>query len=193
MLSFWFGSVDAAGFASKETAARWFKKDPEFDQEVHARFGAVHTRLAAGEGESWLAEPRGALAYVIVLDQFSRNMFRDQPGMFASDARALAAARGVVAAGQHTALTVQERTFLYMPYMHSEALADQDECLRLFRALADEVSGDAKALLDMSVDYSGRHRDIVARFGRFPHRNKILGRTSTGEEATFLEQSGSSF
>lgn len=193
VLSFWFGELDASGFASKDTATRWFKKDPAFDEEVRTRFGALHARLAAGSERPAVAEPRATLAYVIVLDQLSRNMFRDQPGMFASDALALSAARASVDAGKDRELRVQERVFLYMPYMHSEALADQDECVRLFRAMADEQSGDAKAAIEFNHEYAVKHRDIVLRFGRFPHRNRILGRTTTGEEATFLSQPGSSF
>jgi uncharacterized protein (DUF924 family) len=193
VLSFWFGSLDEAGFATPETSARWFKKDPAFDEEIRSRFGALHARLAGGDAAGWLDEPRATLAYVVVLDQFSRNTGRDTPGMFATDALALSAARGCVTAGGDRALGPHERTFLYMPYMHSEALADQEECVRLFRALADELAGEAKAKVEYNHTYAVRHRDVVARFGRFPHRNRILGRASTEEEAAFLLQPGSSF
>jgi uncharacterized protein (DUF924 family) len=113
--------------------------------------------------------------------------------MFASDALALSAARACVNDGGDRALGPQERSFLYMPFMHSEALADQEECVRLFRALADALMGDAKAKIELNHEYAVRHRDVVARFGRFPHRNRILGRASTEEEAAFLLQPGSSF
>lgn len=193
MLSFWFGDVDEAGFSSKETSARWFRKDTAFDEEIVKLFGALHRSLAEGGGEGWLSDARSTLAYVIVLDQFSRNMFRDQPGMFATDAQALTAAKALVASGKDRELTPQERTFIYMPYMHSESLADQDECMRLFRAMADEASGAGKETLELNYDFAVRHRDIVARFGRFPHRNAVLGRESTPEEKAFLEKPGSAF
>lgn len=193
VLSFWFGSLDEAGFAAPETSARWFKKDPAFDEEIRSRFGGLHARLAAGDSHGWLDDPRATLAYVIVLDQFSRNAFRDTPGMFASDALALSAARACVNDGGDRALGPQERSFLYMPFMHSEALADQEECVRLFRALADALAGGPKAKIEYNHEYAVRHRDVVARFGRFPHRNRILGRASTEEEAAFLLQPGSSF
>jgi uncharacterized protein (DUF924 family) len=192
VLSFWFGELSEGGLSSPAAAARWFKKDPAFDEEIRARFGALHARLARG-GEAAPAEPRAALAYVIVLDQFSRNMYRDEPRMFASDALALSAARAIVAANQDGAFRAHERTFLYMPFMHSEALEDQNECVRLFRALADSHSGETKAAIEYNHEYAVKHRDVVQRFGRFPHRNKILGRATTNEEAKFLTEPGSSF
>lgn len=193
VLSFWFGELDASGLASKETAMRWFKKDPAFDQEVRARFGALHARLATGAERPSPSEPRAALAYVIVLDQFSRNLFRDQPGMFASDALALGAARSTLDAGADEALRVHGRTFLFLPFMHSESLADQDRCVSLFRALADSLEGPVRSAIEYNCGFAVKHRDIVARFGRFPHRNPILGRASSEEETAFLAQPGSSF
>lgn len=171
VLRFWFADPD-----------RWWVKDPAFDAEIRDRFGALHAAIERGEHEAWLDTPRGALAYVIVLDQFSRNIFRGTPGMFAADARALAATNAAIARGHDAALSPQERGFLYMPLMHSEALADQDRSVALFGALGTG-----------QLDYAERHRDIVRRFGRFPHRNAILGRASTPEELEFLTQPGSSF
>lgn len=172
VLAFWFADP-----------ARWWKKDPAFDAEVRAHFGALHEEIERGAHEDWLGTPRGALAYVIVLDQLSRNMFRGTPRMFASDARALAAAREALDRGHDAALAPAERSFLYMPFMHSEDLADQERCVELFRA----------AGLPGQLRYAEQHRDIVRRFGRFPHRNEILGRASTDEERAFLAQPGSSF
>ncbi len=193
VLAFWFVSLDANGFASEETAKRWFTKDPTFDEEIRARFGALHAELAAGRDHGWLAAPRSTLAYVIVLDQFSRNMHRGTPGMFASDPLALAAARAAADRGDDRKLATQERTFLYMPFMHSESLADQERCLELFRALADEQPPETKARIEQNHHFGVRHRDIVERFGRFPHRNEVLGRASTPEEVAFLTEPSSSF
>ncbi len=172
VLSFWFADP-----------ARWWRKDPAFDDEIRSRFAGLHAAVVRGEHEAWRDTPRGALAYVIVLDQFSRNMFRDSARMFAGDAQALSAARATVDRGDDHALTSDERLFLYMPFMHSEELADQDRCMTLLEALGRSFE----------LDYARRHRDIVARFGRFPHRNQLLGRTPTPEELEFLKQPGSSF
>jgi uncharacterized protein (DUF924 family) len=171
VLAFWFAD-----------SARWWKHDPAFDAEVRERFLALHGAVDGGEREDWLETARGALAYVIVLDQLSRNMFRGTARMFASDPRARAAARMAVGRGDDRALSEDERTFLYMPFMHSEDVADQDRCV----ALCASASSDARSSAE-------RHRDIVRRFGRFPHRNALLGRPSTPEELAFLEQPGSSF
>jgi len=171
VLEFWFGEP-----------ANWWKKDPAFDAEIVDRFGELHAAIERGDHEDWRATPSGALAYVIVLDQFSRNMFRGTARMFASDAQALAAARDAVERHHDADLPADRRAFLYMPFMHSEDLADQERGVALFEALSP---GQTK--------YSVAHRDIVARFGRFPHRNEILGRTSTPEELEFLTQPGSSF
>jgi uncharacterized protein (DUF924 family) len=172
VLAFWFAH-----------SSRWFAKDEAFDAEIRQRFLALHDEVERGEHEDWRSTPRGALAYVIVLDQFSRNMFRGTPRSFASDARALAAAHDALSRGFDQALSPEERSFLYMPLMHSEDLADQERCVDLFRALGDAYS----------LGFAVQHRDIIARFGRFPHRNAILGRTSSPEELEFLTQPGSSF
>lgn len=180
----WFGTLDADGNAAPAAQQRWWSKDPAFDAEIAQRFGTLHRAVVAGEREAWRAEPRGAPAYVIVLDQLSRNMFRGGPGMFAADAQALAAAKAAVAAGHDRALPVAPRGFFYLPYMHSENLGDQDACVALFA----DVPGAAQ-----SVDFAERHRAIIRRFGRFPHRNAILGRAATAEEEAFLREPGSSF
>jgi len=171
ILAFWFADP-----------ARAWRKDPAFDAECRARFEALHDQVHRGEHDAWRATARGALAHVIVLDQLSRNMYRDTPRMFASDARALATARDAVDRGLDQELPPSERTFLYMPFMHSEDLADQDRAVALFEALGGDVA-----------EYARRHRDIVRRFGRFPHRNELLGRASTDDERAFLGRPGSSF
>ena len=186
VLRFWFGDGDANVRVSSEVSARWWKKSDAFDQEIRQQFLAEHEAIHKGQNELWLREPRGRLAYVIVLDQFSRNMFRGTAKMFASDARALAAALSGIEAGDHTKLGPDERAFLYMPLMHSESLAMQNKCVELFGLDHDEGAAS-------SVAFAVQHRDIIARFGRFPHRNEVLVRVSTPEEEAFLRQPGSSF
>ncbi len=193
VLSFWFGELDEHGLADEQTSAKWWTKSPAFDEEVRARFGDLHAAIARGEKEDWLEDPRGRLAYVVVLDQLSRNMFRGTKEMFAFDERALAAATEGVERGHDRALACAERTFLYMPFMHAESLDAQERCIEHFRSLAEGVSEPAKKRVLNNVDFAVRHRDIVARFDRFPHRNELLGRPSTDEEVAFLEQPGSSF
>jgi uncharacterized protein (DUF924 family) len=192
VLSFWFGPLDAEGFASEEQSRKWWTKDPGFDAEITRRFRKDYDAIAAGRCEGWLDAPRSSLAYVIVLDQFSRNMFRGTPRAFAEDPRALKAARESVELRFDRELALVERTFLYMPFMHAEDLAAQERCVELFERCADDA-GSARERLREGVEFAIAHRDIIARFGRFPHRNAILNRTSTPDEIEFLKQPGSSF
>lgn len=175
VLAFWFG----AGMK-----ARWFEKDEAFDAEVRARLGAAQEQAARGELDSWAETARGSLALVILLDQVPRNLYRDDPRAFASDAAARAVIRRAIEAGFDRELEQAQRLFLYMPLQHSETLADQEDCCRLFETLTEHPEG---------VGYARQHRDIIARFGRFPHRNAALGRDSSEEEKAFLEEPGSSF
>jgi uncharacterized protein (DUF924 family) len=171
VLTFWYADP-----------GRWWRKDPAFDAVIRDRFLALHDAALRGEREHWLDTPRGTLAGVIVLDQFSRNMFRDTARMFEGDARALAASRRAVDRGFDQGFSGDERMFLFMPFMHSEDIADQDRCVAFF-----------ESALPKYLSYAQQHRDIVRRFGRFPHRNSLLGRASTLEELEFLKQPGSSF
>ncbi len=175
ILAFWF----APGMAE-----RWFRKDPAFDVEVRARLQAPHEAAVAGGYAAWAESPRGALALVILLDQVPRNLYRDDPRAFASDAAALRVARAAIERGDDKRLEQVERLFLYLPLEHSESLADQEDCVRLFGMLDENPEWQ---------DYAERHRDIIARFGRFPHRNAVLGRVCTPEEDEFLTRPGSSF
>ena len=193
VLSFWFGMLDDLGQAPDERVARWWKKDPEFDAALRHRFGELHQAIAAGARDAWLDSARERLAYVIVMDQFSRNMFRDSPEMFAHDHRALAAALGGIEGGMDRALPTDLRAFYYLPLMHSEVIEHQERCVELFSTLARELPEEGRGRIQTNVKYAKVHRDIVARFGRFPHRNTLLGRSSTVEEAEFLTQPGSSF
>jgi uncharacterized protein (DUF924 family) len=162
---------------------QWFKKDPAFDARIRERFLALHEALTAREPHDLVADARTALAAVIVLDQFSRNMFRDTPRAFAADPQALSVAQTAVERGFEAALTKDERMFLYLPFEHCEDRAMQARSVALAASLGDpELSKWAEA-----------HRAIIDRFGRFPHRNRLLGRVSTREEAEFLKQPGSSF
>jgi len=186
VLDFWFGASGSAEYGSARKA--WFAKDEGFDAEIRARFGALIERALRGELEAWAGAVETALAQVLLLDQFTRNAYRSTPRSFAGDARALAAASRMVGARQDQALPAFKRCFVYLPFEHAESLAMQDEAIRLLRRLCDE-SPDASSMLD----YAHRHRAVIERFGRFPHRNDILGRRSTAEEIAYLAQPGSGF
>ncbi len=186
VLDFWFGHPDEAHHL--QTRPEWFRKDDAFDASIRERFGPLIDAGLRGELAGWAAQPRSAPAEVIVLDQFTRNTRRDTAGMFAGDARALAAARALVASGADRTLPGVMRQFVYLPFEHSEDLADQRESMRLFTQLGQ----DEPALADL-VEWARKHEVIVKRFGRFPHRNAALGRESTPEETEFLKQPGSGF
>jgi uncharacterized protein (DUF924 family) len=189
IFEFWFGALDEKGSPSVEHSARWWRKDPAFDAAIAEEFGADIERASRGELDDWKETPRGRLALVILLDQFSRNVYRDTPRAFANDARALALAEEGIERGEDRELSVVERSFLYMPLMHAENLAVQERAVAVFRRANEELEGS----FEQALEYAIRHRDIVARFGRFPHRNAILGREPTPEEVEFLKQPGSSF
>jgi uncharacterized protein (DUF924 family) len=190
ILSFWFG---ASAEQTKERAARWWKKDPVFDQEIRTEFEADLQRATRGEHDAWLAEPRSSVAYVVLLDQFSRNMYRDTPEAFAQDERALAATLKGIDRGFDARLFPMHRYFFYMPMMHAEDRAVQRRSVETFEKLAQEKDTGFDGMLRGAADYARRHRDIVERFGRFPHRNNRLERTTTAEEAAFLLTPGSAF
>ena len=202
VLDFWFGPIlpDAqvsgrrptGGLAdtfSKEKAARWWRKDPAFDELIRRDFSSDMERAARGELDSWKDTARGRLALIILLDQFSRNAYRDTPAAFANDARALSIAQEGIELGHDRALRGAERAFSYMPLVHAEDAAAQERGVEAF-ARAKEELGES---FGVYLEFAKRHRDIVLRFGRFPHRNAILGRESTPEEIEFLKQPGSSF
>ncbi len=183
VLDFWFGPADARGPARPA----WFRKDPKFDAEIRARFEGTHRAAAAGELEAWRMSPEPMVALVVVLDQFSRNLHRDDARAFAQDAHALGCTREALARRDDLALLAVQRQFLYLPLEHSEDLADQDRCCELMAAL--EAFPETRGL----TEWAEKHRTIIRRFGRFPHRNAALGRTSTPAEREFLAQPGSSF
>ncbi|MBJ9684217.1 MULTISPECIES: DUF924 family protein [Burkholderia] len=186
VLDFWFGEPGSAEFGHARKI--WFKGGAAFDDVLRARFGALHDAACEGACDHWAATPLGALALIIVLDQFSRNMHRGTPHAFAADKKALALARRVVSAGWDAQLpSGHHRAFAYLPFEHDEADESQREAVRLCAGIRDEAGCAGYH------DFALRHAAVIARFGRFPHRNAILGRASTDEEAAFLRQPGSSF
>jgi uncharacterized protein (DUF924 family) len=193
VLTFWLGQLDDNGLSPPEQTERWWKKDPAFDEVVRDRFGGLIERIAEGGQREWLDTPRGRLAYVIALDQFTRNAFRGSARAFTQDGLALATAEEGITLAHDRELRGQERVFLYMPFMHSEDLVTQERGVALFRSFRDETSGALRKELDSNLDFAERHRDVIARWGRFPHRNQVLGRASTEAELDFLQQPGSSF
>jgi len=181
VLRFWFGPERG------RPRVEWFRKDAAFDAVIRERFGALHAAAARGELEAWRASAEPMLALVIVLDQFSRNLYRGEARAFAQDAHARECAVEAVMRGDDLGLLPVERQFLYLPFEHSEDLADQEKCVEMMRSL--DAFEETRGICDWAV----RHRDIIARFGRFPHRNAALGRDSTSEEVRFLEEPGSGF
>jgi len=174
VLSFWFEEIEQS---------QWWKKDTAFDQLIKERFGQLHQRAVNCELYEWRKTAKGRLAEIIVLDQFSRNIFRDSPLAFANDSLALALSQESVAAKADQELSAVENSFLYMPYMHSESLAIHNVALNLF-----EKNG-----IEANYNFEVKHREIIEKYGRYPHRNSILGRASTPEELEFLKTPGSSF
>ena len=193
VLEFWLGPVREDGTVEPEVMKRWWAKDPQFDQSIRDRFGSTLQDAMQGRLDAWTQTPRGTVALVIVLDQFSRNIHRDDPRAFAADDAAQATTLAALERGGDQGLTPFERVFLYMPLMHAEDLELQQECVRLFEGLAEEAPPRLAEALQSNAQFARAHRDIVERFGRFPHRNAILGRPSTPEEIEFLKQPGSSF
>ncbi|HHH29762.1 MAG TPA: DUF924 domain-containing protein [Polyangiaceae bacterium] len=192
VLEFWLGELGADGRASPEMVGRWWRKSDAFDQEIRDRFLSVHAAIANDQLEGWHETPRGRLAYVIVLDQFSRNMFRDTPQMYAEDKRCQRVALEGYDDKGLSELRYHERYFLFMPMMHAEDIELQRRGVELFASLERDFPGNAEGARQ-AMSFMRQHHDIVERFGRFPHRNKILGRETTAEEAEFLSTPGSSF
>ena len=176
VLDFWFGRGDERGKAHK----RWFEKNAAFDAQIRSRFLTAYEQQLRDAG--WLAEPASCLARIVALDQFPRNMFRGSARAFEADALALAAAKHAVAKGYDRGMLDVERQFIYLPFEHSESLADQERACELMKPLGEELYG-----------WAVKHKVIIERFGRFPHRNALLGRASTPEEIEFLQQPGSGF
>lgn len=213
VLDFWFLPVGSEGHGSARR--EWFRKDDQFDEQIRARFGGLIELALAGGLQAWVdvgvsaaaagrvaegdagtgadadADADPALAYIVLLDQFTRNVHRGTPRAFAGDAQALSAARRLVASGADLKMAPQQRTFVYMPFEHAEDRDTQRQSVALFTRLAADAAGVDNVA--GSLDFAHRHCVIIERFGRFPHRNQILGRVSTPEELAFLQQPGSGF
>lgn len=174
VIDFWFNEIKPE---------QWWIKDDEFDKQIIKRFLSIHQAASRGELSSWRETAQGRLAEVIVLDQFSRNMFRDSPESFAYDAIALVLAQEAISAGANKALTAIENSFLYMPFMHSESIDIHEKAVELY-----QLNGIAN-----NLEFELKHKEIIERFGRYPHRNNILKRKSTSAEIEFLNQPNSSF
>lgn len=181
VFSFWFGEPGSPDYGKPKSF--WFKSTPQLDQQIRNQFEPTYQKALKGELDDLMQTAEGSLALVIILDQFPRNMYRGTPQAFATDPKALEVAKKAIAKGFDKDLLPQQKLFLYLPFQHSECLEDQETSVALFEALKDREN----------LRYALQHRDIIARFSRFPHRNRMLGRGSTPEEIQFLKMPGSSF
>jgi len=190
ILDFWFGSDALSPEQHERLAARWFRRDEGFDAAIRDRFGGLVDAALAGELDGWAATPQSWLALLLLLDQFPRNLYRNSAGAFAGDSKAQRLALDGIARGDDLALPMRYRAFVYLPLEHAEDLDLQQRCVALFEALAaDPQAKPAEAYLSY-LDYARRHCDVIRRYGRFPHRNQVLGRTTTAEEQTYLDAGG---
>lgn len=193
IIRFWFGEDTDDVAAAQEKSSLWWSKNPAVDAQMRERFLPCLDSAMRGELDAWKQVPAGRLALILLADQFSRNIHRGTPLSFASDPLARAWCKEGLPDGIDKTLRPIERVFFYMPLEHSESLEDQERAVALFQALAADVAPAYKPAFDDYVEFAIRHRDIIRRFGRFPHRNAILQRQSSAEELTFLREPGSSF
>lgn len=193
VLEFWFGTETDDKLIAKSQGPLWWRKKPEVDRMIEDRFGATLQLAADGGLADWLQHPQGRLALILVTDQFPRNMYRDTPQAFEYDHLARQWCRAGLADGSHLRLRPVQRMFFYLPLEHSEFLEDQRQSLHLYTQLVDSLPPDRRGDFAGYLDFARRHYDIVARFGRFPHRNRILERESSEAELAFLTERGSSF
>lgn len=184
---FWFGPLDDAGFAAPAQNRLWFSASEEADNAVRSRFGHLVSQALTSGLNHWAKDDEGLIALVLLLDQFTRNMYRGTPQAFAGDDLARKLVQQKIASGRHQDMPPIHQVFLFLPLEHSENLAIQEECVALFRQLADRSDADRIAGF---AQYAVAHRDVIARFGRFPHRNAILGRESSAQELAYLETHG---
>jgi len=191
VLTFWFEDVVTRPDTLGAQVKRWYSGGKEMDAAITERFGATVEALSNGLADAWARQgPRDRLAAIIALDQFSRSIHRKSPEAFASDPLALLLAMEAVARGEDQQHDPIERWFIYMPFEHSEAMADQREAVRLFEKLMSAATDHTRASFQSALDYAHRHAEVIERFGRFPHRNDALGRASTPEEAAWVKEYG---
>ncbi len=194
VLEFWFGACGADGSLDPARQKMWFGDGRKYDAEIRERFGSLHERASGGElDREWGESPRGTMALLVLLDQFSRHIHRDTPRAFTQDAAAQKIAVAGVEAGVDRKLIPAQRTFFYLPFEHAEDIELQRLGVRCFDGLARTVAEARRGDYESFLNYAQRHRDIIERFGRFPHRNAALGRESTPAEIKFLKEPGSSF
>lgn len=193
ILDYWFGPDPDRAALAKDRADLWWSKNPAADGGIRQRFESSVKLAADGKLNRWLAQARGRLALILLTDQFPRNIYRDSPRAFAFDAQALQWSIEGIDLGVDRWLRTIERAFFYLPLEHSERLEHQERSVRMFRDLLPSVAADQRDAYENYLNFAIRHHDIIARFGRFPHRNEILGRSSTPEELIFLSQPGSKF
>jgi uncharacterized protein (DUF924 family) len=193
ILGYWFGASTDEAEVIRDQSALWWKKNPRVDAEIRQRFEATLVAESRDELKSWGDDPRGQLARILLCDQFPRNMYRDTAKSFAFDARARQLARAALDRGLDKCLRPVEKVFAYLPFEHSEDRQDQELSAQLFTSLPGEVAPALKSSFQFYLDFAHKHKAIIDRFGRFPHRNAILGRASTPEELEFLKRPGSAF
>lgn len=193
VLEFWFGAHPLDLQVMQQVQGRWFQKNEAFDAELRDRFLPTIEAARAGRLDDWARDPESWLALLIVLDQFLRNAFRGQADAFASDAQALRVALAGIERGHDQALPPMARVFCYLPLEHAEDLAMQRRSVALFSALVEAPDAEPADFLAVTLDFAHKHLDVIARFGRFPHRNAVLGRASTVAEENYLAQPGAGF
>lgn len=193
IVDFWIGPAAKDPEAAKARVKLWYQSTPETDEKIREQFGDDLARAERGELDFWQSSPEGSLALVILLDQFSRNLYRGTARAFSNDAHALRIAGEAIAAEQHEALPWMGRAFLYHPFHHAESLAHQDLSVALFEALYESVEPPWQDQVGGFLEYAREHREVVRRFGRFPHRNRVLGRENTPEEQEYLDAGANSY
>lgn len=190
--AFWFGPIHN-GFPVEDRKALWYEGSEALDREIAAKFGELVESALAGRLANWAATADGTMALILLLDQFTRNIYRGSAKAFSGDAMARDAVYQALARGDEQLLSFIERSFLYMPLMHSENLHDQETCVQLFQVLHDEVEPDQQPGLEVNIQFAIDHLRLIEQFGRFPYRNAVLGRTNTAQETDYLEGGGARF
>ena len=192
VLEFWFGDLGNA-IPDRALTKKWFMSPDGTDELIREKFGDLHAQAARGELDAWLETPRGRLAAIILIDQFSRNIHRGSSEAFANDHLALAWCKQGIELGHDRKLTLAERGFFYLPLEHAESREDQAQCVACYQSMVDVLEGEEKAYAENLVQYAVEHQVIVDQFGRFPHRNKVLGRENTEAEDAYLLDGGQRF